>query len=157
MSLKDLLKKKKEQKEEEKQPADRPTVDNEVKAEAGKEPIKEKEKEEKQVKAPTEEKQAVSGGASISHRILLKPLVTEKISSQTSQGKYAFVVADKANKVEVAKAIWETYGVWPAKVNIMNYQGKAVRFGRVFGRRKKWKKAIITLPQGKTIDIYKGV
>ncbi len=155
MSLKDLLKKKKEQKEEEKQPADKSVVDSEVEAKSDKKSSKEE--EEKQVKTSGEERQAVSGGASISHRILLKPLVTEKISSQTSQGKYAFVVADKANKVEVAKAIWETYGVWPTKVNIMNYQGKVVRFGRVFGRRKKWKKAIITLPQGKTIDIYKGV
>ncbi len=155
MSLKDLLKKKKEQKEEEKQPAEKLAVDSEVKGKSDKESSKEE--EEKQVKISEEEKQAVSGGASISHRILLKPLVTEKISSQTSQGKYAFIVADKANKVEVAKAIWETYGVWPTKVNIMNYQGKAVRFGKIFGRRKKWKKAIITLPPGKTIDIYKGV
>lgn len=91
------------------------------------------------------------------YKILVKPLVTEKASVLGAENKYFFAVALKANRIEIAKAIREIYGVKPEKVNIINMGGKEVRFGRTLGKRKDWKKAIITLPEGKTIKVYEGV
>ncbi len=92
-----------------------------------------------------------------SHRVLLRPLVTEKGARQTEQNKYFFMVSASANKIIIKQAIFETYGIRPVNVNIVSLKGKNVNFGRRQGKRKDWKKAIITLPAGKTIDVYKGV
>jgi len=89
------------------------------------------------------------------YKILIRPLITEKINRLKEQDKYAFEVAKNTNKIEVAKAINEVYGVKPTSVNIINKIGKKVRRGRVTGKRKDWKKAIITLPKGKSLNIYK--
>ena len=110
-------------------------------------------------KKPVENKDGVkkevkTGNA---YKVLVKPLVTEKASVLGAENKYFFAVALKANKIEIAKAIREVYGVKPEKVNIINMGGKEVRFGRTLGKRKDWKKAIITLPEGKTIKVYEGV
>jgi len=51
----------------------------------------------------------------------------------------------------------DIYGIKPARVQIMNYQGKVVRFKRSTGKRQDYKKAVVTLPEGKSIDIHKGV
>lgn len=91
------------------------------------------------------------------YRVLVKPLVTEKVSNLGALNKYVFAVACEANKIEVAKAIKEVYGVKPVSVNIINRLGKKARYGRISGRRKDWKKAIVTLPKGETIKIYEGV
>ncbi len=91
------------------------------------------------------------------YKILAKPLVTEKASSVGVENKYIFQVAPKANKIEIAKAIQEVYGVKPVNVNIIKVRGKKTRYGRVQGKRKDWKKAIIKLPVGKSIKIYEGV
>lgn len=91
------------------------------------------------------------------YKVLVKPLVTEKVSNLGVLNKYIFAVALSANKIEVAKAIKEIYGVKPVGVNIINMQGKKARYGRISGRRKDWKKAIVTLPKGETIKVYEGV
>lgn len=91
------------------------------------------------------------------HRILIKPLITEKASVGGALNKYFFAVATTTNKIEIAKAVNEVYGVKPVNVNIINVSGKKVRYGRRLGQRKDWKKAVITLPAGKTINIYEGV
>lgn len=88
---------------------------------------------------------------------LVKPLITEKAANLGAEGKYFFAVSAASNKIEVAKAIENVYGVKPLAVNIVNVSGKKVRYGRLSGRRKDWKKAIVTLPKGKTINIYEGV
>ncbi len=153
MSLKDLLKKNKDDKDQAvKQPADQ-TVESSSDDKADKQPSLETAASQ----TTTDQNKKLTDSTDKAYQILLKPLITEKLSSLAEEGKYAFVVDSKANKVEIAKAIKAIYGIWPEKVNVMNYQGKRVRFGRVFGRRRNWKKAIITLPKGKTIDIYKGV
>jgi large subunit ribosomal protein L23 len=95
--------------------------------------------------------------ASNSYRVLLRPLVTEKGSHMGVINKYIFEVDYNCNKIEVAKAIEATYGIKPVKVNMIKLAGKVVRRGRVEGRRKNWKKAIVTLPAGKTIQIYEGI
>jgi len=95
--------------------------------------------------------------SNIAYRVLVKPLVTEKATVSGAQNKYTFEVAKESNKVEVAKAIKEVYGITPTQVNIVKIQGKRVNFGRRAGRRKDLKKAIITLPKGKSINVYEGV
>lgn len=91
------------------------------------------------------------------YRVLIKPVVSEKATYLTSQNSYVFEVAPDMNKIEIKKAILSVYGVEPIKVNIINVPGKFVRYGRVRGRTKNWKKAIVTLKPGETIQIYEGV
>lgn len=99
---------------------------------------------------------AVKAGAKASS-IILAPLVTEKTAHLASQAQYVFRVEAHANKIQVRNAIREMYEVVPVSVNIVNQNGKKVRFGRTRGSRKDWKKAIVTLPKGKTIEVYEGV
>lgn len=96
----------------------------------------------------------ISGNA---HRVLVKPLITEKITDLGVFNKYGFAVAKNANKIEVKKAIKEVYGVEPISVNMINVIGKKVRSGRVSGKKKDWRKAIITLKKGEKIEVYQGV
>ena len=91
------------------------------------------------------------------HRVLVKPLVTEKAANFGALNKYVFVVTANSNKVEVAKAITAVYGVKPVSVNIVCVKGKAVSRGRIKGKRSDVKKAIVTLKKGDTIQIYEGV
>ena len=106
-----------------------------------------------------EAKSEKSGSAAVSqaYRVLIRPIVSEKASRQQSDNQYFFAVAYDTNRIEVAKAIKAVYGVAPIKVNMIRVEGKARRFGGVKGRRKDWKKAIVTLPKGKTISVYEGV
>ena len=91
------------------------------------------------------------------HRVLVRPLITEKAANFGILNKYAFVVTGNSNKVEVAKAVYAVYGVKPVNVNIVCVKGKAVARGRIKGRRSDMKKAIVTLKKGDTIKIYEGV
>ena len=91
------------------------------------------------------------------YRIIIKPLITEKAANLGSENKYVFAVNLKSNKIEIAKAINEVYGVMPVQVNVISVKGKKVTYGRIIGQRKNWKKAIVTLPKGKTIKVYEGV
>ena len=97
------------------------------------------------------------GGKSLSARTLVKPLVTEKAANLSDNGKYAFIVNVNANKIEVAKAVSDVYGVKVEAVNIIKMKGKAVSRGRIKGSRNDFKKAIVTLKKGDTIQIYEGV
>lgn len=94
---------------------------------------------------------------SIAFKILIKPIVTEKSAIAESKNKYSFAVAKSADKNQIKTAIKEIYGVEPSRINVINMEGRQVRFGRTVGRRGDYKKAIITLPHGKTIDIHVGV
>ncbi|HPD07624.1 50S ribosomal protein L23 [Patescibacteria group bacterium] len=89
--------------------------------------------------------------------ILIKPAVTEKAGTLNELNQYVFVVERGANKITIAKAIEAFYGVKPIAVNIINMPGKKVTRGRIKGQRPAWKKAIVTLPAGKSIAIYEGV
>ncbi|OIO07421.1 50S ribosomal protein L23 [Candidatus Falkowbacteria bacterium CG1_02_41_21] len=89
--------------------------------------------------------------------MLVKPLVTEKATNLGGQNKYVFIVDINANKIEVAKAIDEVYGLNPISVNMVKMKGKQVARGRITGRRKDFKKAIVTLKKGETIQVYEGV
>lgn len=95
--------------------------------------------------------------ASFSHKVLLKPVISEKAATAEQSGKYTFAVKSDSNKYQVKEAIKETYGIMPKKVRIMNVEGKRTSFGRRTGKRSDWKKAIVELPKGKTINIHEGV
>lgn len=123
---------------------------------AKKEPKKVKEKIQEE--AVTVKKEKIKLPAqSIAYKVLIKPLVTEKSAIAESINKYSFVVAAWATKFQVKKAVEDTYGVKPLSVNMINVDGRRVRFGRTMGRRSDYKKAIVTLPPGKSIDIHVGV
>ncbi len=109
-----------------------------------------------QVKAAADKKASAKPG--VAYKVLLHPLLTEKISLQNALNQYAFMVDKRANKVEIKQAIEELYNVKPTKVRIINMTGKLVPSGRgKYTRRKSWKKAIVSLPAGKKIDIYEGI
>lgn len=108
-------------------------------------------KESKKDTAP-----ATQSSSSMSHvvgRVLLRPVVTEKTSRGGSQSQYTFEIARTASKTDVKQSVHHLYGVTPVAVNIVTMRGKAVRFGRTYGRTVNRKKAIVTLPAGKTIDV----
>lgn len=88
---------------------------------------------------------------------LLHPHITEKAADLASRGVYVFVVNKKATRVDVGAAVKAIYGVQPTSVRVINMDGKRVRFGRFNGRRSDWKKAMVTLPTGTTIDVHQGV
>lgn len=94
--------------------------------------------------------------------ILIRPLVTEKMTSiQDKLGKYGFIVDVNANKIEIKKAIEKAYGVSVTSVNTLRYDGKRktryTKTGIIEGRSKGYKKAVITLAAGDTIDFYANI
>lgn len=91
------------------------------------------------------------------YKVLVKALITEKASYLKSENKYLFEVNSNTNKNEIKKAIYHVYGVWPTKINISNLGGKNKRYGRNTGVTKARKKAIVTLKQGDSIELYEGV
>jgi large subunit ribosomal protein L23 len=79
--------------------------------------------------------------------------------AEIADKKYTFEVAKDANKIEIAKAVEEIFGVKVAKVNTLNVQGKVKRTGRYpAGRTASWKKAIVSLTaDSKTIEFFEGM
>jgi large subunit ribosomal protein L23 len=93
--------------------------------------------------------------------VLIRPLVTEKVSALNEKGKYGFIVDIRANKLEIKEAVNKMYGVNVVAVNTISVMGKRkVRFtkaGVVEGRKPNYKKAIVTLAPGEVIDFYSNV
>lgn len=110
--------------------------------------------EETTVAAPKNVKNASKAAMSV----VVRPLVTEKAAhSQSSTGTYSFIVTSSANKIQIAKAVEELYGVKPVAVRVANVQGKVMRYGRSAGKRSDFKKAMVTLKKGDSITIHEGV
>jgi large subunit ribosomal protein L23 len=87
--------------------------------------------------------------------IVLEPVMTEKSTRRReSSNEVAFVVARDANKIEIRKAIETLFNVSVVSVRTMTVQGKLKRLGRFEGRRSSWKKAIVTLKEGQTIEFF---
>lgn len=94
--------------------------------------------------------------------IIQKPIITEKMNEMGEKlHRYGFIVDNKANKVQIRKAIEELYDVDVVAVNTMNYSGKtksrATKAGYIAGRTKAYKKAIITVAEGQSIDFYSNI
>ena len=92
--------------------------------------------------------------------VLIRPLITEKMTeiSENDATKYGFVVDYHANKIEIAKAIKDKFEVDVVDVNTMKYKGKTktqfTRKGRFSGKTPRFKKAIVSLKEGQTIDLF---
>lgn len=94
--------------------------------------------------------------------IIIKPVVTEKMTALgESLNRVAFIVDKKANKIEIKKAIEEYYDVTVVAVNTMNHKGKAksrfTKSGLLSGRTNAYKKAVVTLAEGDTIDFFANI
>ena len=94
--------------------------------------------------------------------LILKPIVTEKMSTQTERfNRYAFVVSKSANKIDIKKIIEDTYLVKVKSVRTMNYYGKIksrfTKGGMIVGSKNAFKKAIVDLVDGDSIDFYSNV
>ena len=87
--------------------------------------------------------------------IIIRPIVTEKtMKLSNDENKVTFMVAKNANKISVAQAIREIYNIKAEKVNIVNVHPKTRRVGRYEGKTNAYKKAIVKLPAGESIDIF---
>lgn len=95
-------------------------------------------------------------------KVIIAPIVTEKSNTfmEQSPKKYAFRVNKRANKYEIMKAIARTFSVKPVECRVMNVKGKPrtvrSRSGYRMGRTTGWKKAIVTLSPGETIEIFES-
>ncbi len=89
--------------------------------------------------------------------IIIRPIITEDSMERLQNGKYTFEVAKDANKVEIAKAVEELFGVEVAGVNTVSVKGKQKRMGRFVGYRPDRKKAIVTVKGDKTIEFFDGM
>lgn len=94
--------------------------------------------------------------------VLIKPILTEKANAQQeSLRRYAFKVARKANKLEIKKAVEEFYGVSVVDVNTAVVPGKNktryTKKGFISGQKPAFKKALVTVAEGETIDLYSNI
>ncbi len=95
--------------------------------------------------------------------VLIKPLITEKMTAVTEKdpSRYGFIVETRATKSQIRQAVEEMYGVSVASVNTMVYMGKRsmryTRTGFQTGKKRNFKKAIVTLREGQTIDFYSNI
>ena len=94
--------------------------------------------------------------------IIKKPVITEKMTAISEKlNQFAFIVDKNANKYQIKDAVEQLYGVKVESVNTMNYEGKKksryTKSGVVTGRRAAFKKAIVTLKEGDTIDFFSNI
>ncbi|HHX31929.1 MAG TPA: 50S ribosomal protein L23 [Bacteroidales bacterium] len=95
--------------------------------------------------------------------VIVKPIFTEKQTaiSEKFENRYGFIVVPSANKVEIKKAVETLYNVHVESVNTMKYDGKErsrfTKSGVVTGRTSSYKKAIVTLKKGETIDLFSNI
>jgi large subunit ribosomal protein L23 len=94
----------------------------------------------------------------IQYDIIIRPVVTEKTSIQKEDfNQVSFEVDRRANRVEIRRAIEQIFKVRVADVKTMQVKGKVKQRGRIVGKRKDWKKAIVKLMPGERIDFFEGV
>ena len=94
--------------------------------------------------------------------IIIKPIITEKITAQAEKlNRYGFIVDKKADKLQIRKEVEDLYGVSVDSVNTIRYAGKRksryTKAGFVDGRTNAYKKAIVTLKEGQAIDFYSNI
>ncbi len=90
--------------------------------------------------------------------MIIKPIITEKTTIQKDEsGQVSFSVNPRANRIEIKRAIEKVFNVKVASVRTLNIKGKVKRRGRILGKRKDYKKAVVTLMPGERIDFFEGV
>lgn len=89
------------------------------------------------------------------YSVIKRPLVTEKTTIARDEGnKYFFEVDRRATKIEIYSAVEKIFKVKVVEVNTINVKGKKKRLGRIMGKRRNWKKAVVTLAAGNSIEIF---
>ncbi|MFA4916685.1 MAG: 50S ribosomal protein L23 [Syntrophales bacterium] len=90
--------------------------------------------------------------------IVKKYIITEKSTISKEEGnKYIFEVDRCANKIEICEAVEKLFNVKVLDVRVMNVLGKKKRVGKILGKKRDWKKAVVTLAPGSSIEIFAGV
>lgn len=89
--------------------------------------------------------------------VIKRPLLTEKSTNLKASNQYCFEVNPRATKQDVKKAVEKLFRVKVNDVRTMQYIGKKKRVGRSVGRNNHWKKAVVTLKEGSTIEMFEGV
>jgi large subunit ribosomal protein L23 len=90
--------------------------------------------------------------------VIVRPVVTERSALlQEDERTYTFIVSKDANKIEIRHAVQSLFQVTVTGVRTANYQGKWRRVGRSLGRRPAYKKAVVKLAEGDSIDVYEGI
>lgn len=93
----------------------------------------------------------------IDYDIIRRPVITEKTNIQKEEAnQVTFEVAPQANRIEVKRAVEQIFNVKVADARTMNVRGKVKRRGRIMGKRRNWKKAIVTLMPGERIEFFEG-
>ena len=90
------------------------------------------------------------------NEVLLAPVVSEKSYSLISEGKYVFRIHPDAHRTQVRQAVEELFNVHVEGVNVLKVQPKPKRRGRILGSKNGWKKAVVQLRKGDTIEIFQG-
>jgi large subunit ribosomal protein L23 len=137
MALKDVFKKKSASRLEEKKPQKKLEPKAEVK--------------KPEIKMPKTKKTTKT--SSVAWKVLESPHVTEKASDLTAKNEYVFKVTKRSNKIEIAKAVEDLYGVKVDTVRVINVRPKKRRMGRTIGTKKGYKKAIVKLHKGQEIEV----
>ena len=88
--------------------------------------------------------------------VLIRPVVSEKSYQQIAQNQYTFRVHQDAHKTQIRQAVEELFEVKVERVNIVKVQAKPKRRGRILGSKKGWKKAVVQLRRGDSIEIFEG-
>ncbi|MDY0088360.1 MAG: 50S ribosomal protein L23 [Coriobacteriia bacterium] len=88
--------------------------------------------------------------------IILRPIVSEKSYDMITHNRYTFEVHKRATKPQIADAVAEIFGVTVEKVNTMNVAGKPRRLRYRAGKTRSWKKAVVTLKEGDSIEFFEG-
>jgi len=92
------------------------------------------------------------------HDLIRRPVTTEKTTLQKeTANQVTFEVDRRANRVEIKRAVEQVFNAKVAAVNTASVKGKKKRMGRNIGKRKDWKKAVVTLMPGERIDFFEGV
>jgi large subunit ribosomal protein L23 len=87
-------------------------------------------------------------------QVILRPIISERSYDLIEQNRYTFEVAKQASKIEIGQAVESIFGVTVLKVNTMNVSGKPKRVRYAKGTTRSWKKAIVTLAAGQTIEAF---
>ena len=90
-------------------------------------------------------------------RVIRSPHITEKATLLSEENKVMFKVAVDATKPQIAAAVTHLFGVKVTKVNTIRMDGKTKRFRGVLGKRVEWKKAVVTLAEGDSVDVTTGI
>jgi len=94
--------------------------------------------------------------------IIMKPVITEKMTAKSeSLNQFGFIVDKRVNKIQIKQEVQDLYGVEVLAVNTMNYSGKSksrsTKSGIITGKTRAFKKAVVTLAKGESIDFFSNI